>query len=148
MKELLRQCLCPQATATIESELGLGRYSPYRVLLRFPQTLTTFNSSHSFELGDNDMSIFSHRKKNRKGWALKTNFQLGGGSTPLISALGRQRQVDPWVQGQPGPRTTRVTQRYPVSWGSSREWINTAFSGLCYKVKFIINSVSLAIFLR
>jgi hypothetical protein len=41
--------------------------------------------------------------------------------TPLIPALGRQRQVDFWVRGQPGLQsefqdsTVRATQRNPVS---------------------------------
>jgi hypothetical protein len=39
--------------------------------------------------------------------------------TPLIPALGRQRQADFWVQGQPGvqneSRIARDTQRNPVS---------------------------------
>jgi hypothetical protein len=38
---------------------------------------------------------------------------------PLIPALGRQRQVDFWVQGQPGLQSefqnSRATQRNPVS---------------------------------
>ena len=43
--------------------------------------------------------------------------------TPLIPTLGRQRQADFWVQGQPGlqsSRTARATQRNPV-WKKTKQ---------------------------